>query len=287
MHRPHVGQVAPQRIENLAFARDARHQDVIARHPRGDAVEHGVAAHADAVGDEYVLRAAIGGIARELAERAFRLVHAGEDLAFDDDLGAGGHFQILHAAAGHPIGLAEETADDLEFSHLRRIGVDHRAHVMQRVDPERDDCGQRFAALLGAAVELVEPPARMQGDAEAVFALEHQTVEAGGVDAAHGIARDDLPGGDVGRRVHRELQRDRQLGEVDVVALDHDVLPRAARHGFARDVFLAALAKRGGQIAGLDPETGGQQLAIAGDIGDERHAAARTFSNTMTGLFPA
>jgi hypothetical protein len=33
----------------------------------------------------------------------------------------------------------------------------------------------------------------MQRDAEPVLALEHQTVEAGGVDAGDGIARDELP----------------------------------------------------------------------------------------------
>ena len=65
-------------------------------------------------------------------------MHIGQDFALDDDLRAGGNFEIGGPAAGEPIGLTEQAADDLEFSHMRRIGVDHRAHVMQRVDAERN-----------------------------------------------------------------------------------------------------------------------------------------------------
>ena len=94
-----------------------------------------------------------------------------------------GHLEVADPAARQPIRLAEQAADDLELAHLRRIGVDHRAHVMQRMRAERDRGGQRFAALLGAAMEFVHAPARMQRDAEAVLALEHQPVKAGRVDA--------------------------------------------------------------------------------------------------------
>ncbi len=82
-----------------------------------------------------------------------------QDFAFDDDLGAGGHFEIGDAAAGKPVGFAEQPADDFEFSHLRRIGVDHRAHVVQRVDPERDGGGERLSPLLGAAMVFVQAAA--------------------------------------------------------------------------------------------------------------------------------
>ena len=86
-------------------------------------------------------------------------VHVGQDFAFDDDLGAGRHLEIADAAAREPVGFAEQPADDLELPHLRRIGVDHRAHVVQRMDPERDGGRQRFAPLLGAAMEFVHAPA--------------------------------------------------------------------------------------------------------------------------------
>src|SRR5262249_62314586 len=118
MHGAYVRQVAPQRVEDLAFAGDAGNQDVIPRHARGDAMEDGVAAHANPVCDEHILRAAVGGVTGELAERTFRLVHVGQDFAFDDDLGAGGHFEIGNPAAGEAVGLAGQPASDLQFSDV-------------------------------------------------------------------------------------------------------------------------------------------------------------------------
>ena len=68
----------------------------------------------------------------------------------------------------------------------------------------------------------------MQRRTEAVVAPEHQPVKAGRVDAAHRVARDDLTGGDVGRGIQLELQRDRQFGEVDgeLLLQWHRDLPR-------------------------------------------------------------
>src|SRR5262245_45797137 len=123
-------------------------------------------------------------------------------------------------------------------------------------------------------MEFVEAPARVQRYAEPVLAFEHQTVEAGRVDPGHGIARDDLPGGDVGRRVDLELQRDGQFGQIDVVAFQHHVVPRAAFDDFAANVLLTALAERRRQIRGFYAETRSQELAIAGNVRDKRHAAA-------------
>src|SRR3984957_12366210 len=112
-----------------------------------------------------------------------------------------------------------------------------------------DDRGQRLAFLLGSAVEFVHAAARVQRHAEPVLAFEHETVEARGVDAASRIARRKLASGDVGRAIDGELQGDRQLGEVDVTALDNDVVPGRLRNRFAWNVFLAALAEGAGQGA--------------------------------------
>src|SRR5262249_8700243 len=114
----------------------------------------------------------------------------------------------------------------------------------------------------------------VQRHTEPAFGLEHQAMETGRVDAGHGIARHDLTGGDVRRRIDRELQWDRQFRQVDVVAFEDDVFPRSAVDELAGNVLLAALTKRRGQIAGFHPETGGQQLAIAGDVRDQLHGAA-------------
>ena len=146
--------------------------------------------------------------------------------------------------------------------------------------------GSDSTPFFGAAVEFVQAPARMQRHAEPVLALQHQPVEARGVDAGHGVAGDDLAGGDVGRRIHRELQRDRQLCQVDIIALDDHVLPCAAIHGLAGNVFLAAFAKCRGQVAGVHAEAGSQQLAVAGDVGDQLHAAPAHVLEHHHGAFP-
>src|SRR5712671_6137663 len=147
VHRTNIWEVAPQGIQDFAFAGDAGNQDVIPRHTRGDALEHGVKAHANPTYHEHVLCAAVGGIAGKLAERALRLVHIWKYFAFDDDLGADGHFEIGYSAAGKPVGLSEQAADDLVFSHVRRIGVDHRAHIVQRVGPQRPAQSVIFLAM--------------------------------------------------------------------------------------------------------------------------------------------
>ena len=173
-----------------------------------------------------------------------------------------------------PVRFAEKTADDLELAHVRRIGVDHRTHVVERMDAERDRGGKRVPALLGAAVKLVHAPARVQRDAQAVLAFDHQPMEAGGVDSGERIARRDLARRDVGRGIDREVQRDRQLGQVHLVALEHDLLPGRVLHDLAGNVILTALAKGGRQVCRLHAEAGRKQLAIAGDVRDHRHGVS-------------
>ena len=99
-------------------------------------------------------------------------------------------------------------------------------------------------------------------------------METGRVDAGQGVARHDLTRGDVRRCIDRELQRDRQFRQIDVVAFEDNFLPCAPGDDFAGNVLLTAFAKCRGQIPGFYPETGGQQLAIAGDIRDQLHAVA-------------
>src|SRR4029079_12847314 len=129
------------------------------------------AAHADAMRNEYVLRAAIGRIAGEFAEGALRLVHAREYFNLDADLRGGADFEIVDSGFRQPVGLAEQPANDLDLPPVRRIGIDHRTHVVQWMRADGDHRRQRLSLLLGATVILVHPPAGMQGDAESVFAL--------------------------------------------------------------------------------------------------------------------
>ena len=99
-------------------------------------------------------------------------------------------------------------------------------------------------------------------------------METGGVDAGDRVARHDLTGRDVRCRIDRELQRDRQFGQVDVVAFKDEVIPCAPVDDLAGNVFLTAFAECGGQIPGFYPEACGQQLAVAGDIRDQLHVVA-------------
>src|SRR6516164_4508252 len=82
-----------------------------------------------------------------------------------------------------------------------------------------------------------------------------------GVDAGFRISGADLAGRDVGRCVDR-------------AAFDYDLLPRCAVDAFDREIVLAALAKRRRERAGLDTQGGGDEPAVAGEIGDDRHVEA-------------
>src|SRR5215813_3090488 len=99
---------------------------------------HGVAPHADAMSNKYILRAAIGGVSSEFAERSLRFLYVGQNFTLDDDFCADGDFEILYAAPGEHVGFAEKAANYLIFSYLGWVGIDHRTHVVERVNPERD-----------------------------------------------------------------------------------------------------------------------------------------------------
>ncbi len=96
---------------------------------------------------------------------------------------------------------------------------------MERMGADGDHYGQGFAACLGILMIDVHAPARVQRHAEPVLPLEHEPMEAGGIDADLRVAGGDLPGRDVGRRVHFEMERDGQAREVHVLALEHHLLP--------------------------------------------------------------
>ena len=95
-----------------------------------------------------------------------------------------------------------------------------------------------------------------------------------GVDAGFRISGADLAGRDVGRCIDRKVYRDRQFLQVDRSAFDYDLLPRCAVDAFDREIVLAALAKRRRERAGLDTQGGGDEPAVAGEIGDDRHLKA-------------
>src|SRR5262245_36137560 len=171
---------------------------------------HGVAPHPDAMSNKYVLGAAVGGVASEFAERSLRFLYVRQNFTLDDNFCADWDLEILHAALGEHIGLAKETANYLILPDLRWVGVDHRTHIVERVNTERDGDGKTLPALFGAAVELPHAPPGVQRYPQPVFALEHKTMEARGVDAGNGVASRQLSSGDIGRGVDRKMERNGQ-----------------------------------------------------------------------------
>src|SRR5262249_27151807 len=85
----YIGNIAPQSIQDLPLAGDAGHKDMHFGHARRDVFNHGGGAHPDALGDEKILCAAIGGVAGEFSKRAFWFVYTGNNPALDHDPSAG------------------------------------------------------------------------------------------------------------------------------------------------------------------------------------------------------
>jgi len=75
--------------------------------------------------DKYVLGAAVGCITRELAERTLGFSSSRQNLSFDDDFRSRRDLDVVYPTTRDPVGLAEQASDDLEFPHMRWIGVDH------------------------------------------------------------------------------------------------------------------------------------------------------------------
>ena len=123
-------------------------------------------------------------------------------------------------------------------------------------------------------MELPHTPPRVQRDAEPVLALEHQPMKARGVDPGFGIARRQLSGRDVGRRIDFEVQGNWEFREVDVVCFDGDVMPFGPVHQLDRRVAGTALAERRRQVERRDSQRESEHLAVSGDVGDHRHRIA-------------
>jgi hypothetical protein len=111
----------------------------------------------------------------------------------------------------------------------------------------------------------------VQRHPEPIASFQHQAVKPCGIDPGLGIAGADLTGGDIRRGIDREVCRDRQFGEIYVLAFDDPLLPGRAFDKFDRAVILAALSEGRGEGGGVYAHCGGDQASIAGEIGDDRH----------------
>src|SRR5262249_60702055 len=83
----HVRDEAGERVGDLGLADQAEGGDMVPGAPRANRLEPRLLAHRNGLRDEHVLGRAAREVAGELAERAFGLAHAWENLTLDDDLG--------------------------------------------------------------------------------------------------------------------------------------------------------------------------------------------------------
>ena len=147
------------------------------------------------------------------------------------------------------------------------------------------DDGQVLPQLLGTACIAPEVAAAVQAGSEQVPALELHAVEAGVAHARIGVLGDDDAVGDVGAAVLGEMARDRQQPQVQLVAGEHDVEDRPARHDLGLVEPVAETAPRVEQLAFRHAGREGQALAAAEDVRDHRkRAVADTLEPEHRGL---
>src|SRR6266850_3247750 len=111
----------------------------------------------------------------------------------------------------------------------------------------------------------------MQRYSKPILALQHQAMKAGGVHTGLGIAGAYLSSRYIRRGIDRELKRNRQLREIDLISLHDDVVPSPLTDHLARNIVLASFAKCGRKILGLRAQTMRQQFPVAGDVRHHGH----------------
>ena len=199
--------------------------------------EEGLIDGVDPVGDRGDLddearpgRAHVAGV---LAERPFRLPHTRRDEALDDDLGMGRYLEVVGLAGDHLERLAAQAAGDAE---LVAAHPSHRRERHGRITPDHDGAGRRSPLLFVLHDVWVHvAPGVAQKDAVLPRPLLHQPIRPHVALAGLGILRDHARRGDVGRGILAPgPDAERELRDVGLVALQHDVLHRAAIHAHGR-----------------------------------------------------
>ena len=180
------------------LARDRAQQQML-QPAADDGVEDRVLAVRHRVDLHHVTVGALAVILRKLAERTFRLAHAGQEAALDHDLRLRRHPQFAGQAFDHRERPPVQRARDLELVDVDR-GDRLRGEQRERIDAD-DDGAPRAAAA------PAPPSRRTCGRGAAAAARRGGSVRSAGSGGSRrsacpvrGIARDHQPGGDVGRR---------------------------------------------------------------------------------------
>jgi hypothetical protein len=213
-------------------------------------------------------------IAEEFAVRAFGLgVAALVEIAFQDELGVGGHEQVVRHALDHAHRRAAQRGDEFELVGGNAHG---RADMIDRMRPDGECDRGTLAALRVADGDGPQIRRRDEIDARRAAPAQHQAANA---DVGPARVRID---GEVDRRrnvrraVEIVLEMHGQGGEVARVAGEHDLL-----HGCFLTAHFDELAFHAQAFAhGVEQslrrriERLGETRSARGDAARERHGAA-------------
>ena len=203
-HRPHIAMPGEDvLVDSLAAARDGSDLD----HPA------------------HPLRAIRAG---ELAERPLHLAHAGQHLALDQDVGVGGHEDILAPclASGQAQRAVHDGADDGIVVLPEGCDVEGSDEVARAMADHEDD-RRGLAALFVLASDLPAMAWR-HVQTQLARALVLHTQEGRVVGAAVRIAHHGRHV-DVGPAVHAVMADDRELAEIGVATRPNHFLDGATR----------------------------------------------------------
>jgi hypothetical protein len=178
--------------------------------------------------------------------------------ALDHIFGVGRDVDVTGDAFHHRHRLAAQGADDVEF-----VDVGQRRHGGEEIRRMRADrIGDRHRLLLGGGFEIngAHVARRDQVDAGLARSAQHDAAAAHIGEAGAGKQRVVDAGGNVRRAVGGMLQVYRQLAQVGVVVLEHDLLYRRLlrRHLDRRMQAIESLVQRAQQAALVGVERGGK-----------------------------
>ena len=200
----------------------------------GSADRHGLKQRVASPGDggqvEHRIALEQAVVADVLAVRPFRLDQPPlVDVAFEHQLGIGGHLDVDGHAFDHRHRRAARGADHLELVHRRGRGHGGEKIIGMAADGECDR-----QALTLRHRRLVEGAQIAQGveiDAGGAEPAQHQPAAADIGEAGFGVAREIDAGRNVGRAIEAWLQVHGKQRQVGVVPGQHHLLHRSLRGG--------------------------------------------------------
>ena len=208
-------------------------------------------------------------VAEEFAVRPFRLDMAAlVEIAFEDHLGVGRHHDVIGDAFDDRQRRIAQRCDKTEFVDRQ---PHRRRHIVDRMRADDKRHRQRLAGRGAGFIDRAQVARRDKIDAALLAATQHQPANA---DVGEAVARiDDIV--DAGRNIRAAvdamLKMNRQLGEIGVVAGEHDLLHRRdIARDFDRDrLLLQATLDFRQQLVGRDFECAREPRPAGEHVADQ------------------